>query len=158
MILTVSTPRPMPAGVVWSLVKQTATFQYVARGVLRFSTGTDLPDEWQEGRTICSRLVLLGFLPAWVHELQVTGVDDERQRVRTAEKGGLLRRWDHTLAVEPDGEERCTYTDTAVLEAGVLTPTVWLVAWGFFRYRQWRLRRWVRLHAAVPPTGKADHA
>lgn len=145
MIVKISTPLNVPAEVVWGRVKQTATFQYVTRGVLRFSAATGLPKEWYQGQKCNSRLILFGVFPAWVHELEVVRLDNARRELQTAEKGGLLRSWDHTLTVAPDDEGCCIYTDTVVLDAGILTPLIWLIAHVFFRYRQMRLRRLVRL-------------
>ena len=89
-------------------------------------------------------MILFGFLPTWVHHLEVVSVNESERVVQTAEKGGPLRRWDHTLSVAEDGDSRCVYTDIVHLEAGLLTPLAWLLATVFFQYRQMRLRNLVR--------------
>jgi hypothetical protein len=51
----------------------------------------------------------------------------------------VVRRWDHLIRVEPADGGRTRYSDTIEVEAGALTPLVWLFAKLFYRHRQ---RRW----------------
>jgi hypothetical protein len=150
VILRISTPLAAAPDDVWSLIKKPSTFEYVTRGLLRFRDKSQLPDEWTAGQTIRSRLVLGGFLPAWTHELRVLSRDDANRTLQTAESGGPLRRWDHTLAVSPNAAGGSTYTDTIHLDAGPLTPLAGLVARIFFHYRQSRLRRLARVDPLTP--------
>lgn len=140
MAVHLSTFLDTDADTAWGLVQRTSTFRYVTRGLLRWSG--DLPERWQPGLVLRSRLYLFGLLPGGMHELRITRVDDQRREIQTTEHGGLLRVWNHTIRVEPDGVARCRYTDRVEIEAGLLTPMVWLVAHVFFRYRQMRLRRY----------------
>jgi hypothetical protein len=150
VILQISTPLAATADEAWSLITKPATFEFVTHGLLRFRDRSQLPEEWHAGQTIRSPLVLCGFLPAWTHELRVQSRDDANRTLQTAESGGPLRRWDHTLAVTPNAGGGATYTDTIHLEAGPLTPLAGLMARMFFHYRQSRLRRLARAGPLTP--------
>jgi len=71
-------------------------------------------------------------------EVGVVSVDDERRELLSRESGGPVRCWNHRIAIGPDGENTCRYTDEIAIEAGVLTPLVWAYAHLFYRYRQMR--------------------
>jgi hypothetical protein len=116
------------------------TFLHVTRGLLSFTGSDKWPAEFHEGELIETRLLFFGLLPAWQHRLLVVSVDDERRELLSRESGGPVRRWNHRIAIEPDGENTCRYTDEIEIEAGVLTPLVWAYAHLFYRYRQMRWR------------------
>ena len=54
---------------------------------------------------------------------------------------GLISRWDHLITIR-SVVGGCVYSDRVEINAGVLTPFVWVFAWLFYRHRQ---RRWQRL-------------
>jgi hypothetical protein len=81
------------------------------------------------------------LVPAYRHTIEVRRVDPVARTIATHEHGGILRRWDHTLAVEPSGPGRARYRDTLTIDAGRLTPVVAAIATAIFRHRH-RHRRW----------------
>jgi hypothetical protein len=143
MIATISTTLDTDADTAWELVQRTSTFLYVTRGLFRWSNG-QLPEKWLTGVKVRSRMFIFHLLPAWMHELQIIAIDDQKRQFQTIEHGGILRAWNHAITVEPENEARCRYTDLVEIKAGLLTPMVWLLAHVFFRYRQMRLRGYVR--------------
>jgi hypothetical protein len=72
---------------------------------------------------------------------------------RTNEHGFVLRAWNHTLDVEPTGDDHCRYSDTVDIDAGPATAFVAASAVGIFRYRQRRWHKLVRRH--LLPQGPA---
>ncbi|HXV93476.1 MAG TPA: hypothetical protein VD813_09275 [Pseudonocardia sp.] len=88
-------------------------------------------------------------MPFSRHTIEVAEVDEGGRRLVTEERGGLLRRWRHTIEVRPAGAGTCRYSDTVEIDAGPLTPVVAAVARVFYRLRQ---RRWRALapFLAVP--------
>jgi hypothetical protein len=140
MIVRLSTHLGTDADTAWQLAQCTSTFIHVTRGMLRWANSTKLPERWQTGAQMRSRMFLFGFIPGWVHELHIVRVDHQHREIQTAEHGGLLRVWNHSIKVEPDNHHRCRYTDAVEIKAGLLTPIVWVIAHIFFRYRQMRLR------------------
>ncbi len=122
----------------WSAVKQSKTLLYVTKGVLGFKDSEHFPKEWVQGRTEHTRLMFFGVIPGWKHELAFTEVNDSQRRQFTQEGGGLIPQWNHEIKVDSIADNQCQYTDTIDIEAGILTPAVWLYAQMFYRYRQLR--------------------
>lgn len=144
MIVHCSTYLNADAETAWKAVQRTATFLYVTHGLLGWGNSSQFPETWRLGIQARSRLFLFGFLPGWIHELEITRVDDQNREFQTKEHGGLVRAWNHSIKVEPESQNRCRYTDKVEIKAGLLTPMIWLFALLFFRYRQMRLRGYVR--------------
>lgn len=142
----VETELPTDADRVWEAMQHPASFLYITRGVLGFPALAGRTEPVRAGETASGWLFAFHVIPAYRHTIEVRAVDEQRRSIVTHEHGGVLRRWDHTLHVEATGEERCRYSDTVVIDAGVLTPVVCLVATALYRYRQRRWKRLVRKH------------
>lgn len=120
------------------------TFLYVTRGVFGFTGADRWPEEFHEGPEIQTRLLFFHLIPAWKHHLYLIRLDETQGEVRSEERGGFIRRWDHRIRIEPENSSRCRYIDEIRIQAGLLTPVVWVFAHLFYRYRQMRLRRLIR--------------
>lgn len=140
MVVRVTTELEAPADKVWALLKRKQTFLYVVRGLMGLPAAREWPEEHREGLKLRGRLWFFHVVPGWEHEIRVVSVDEEKLELRTEERGGLVRTWNHRLKVEPVHEARSRYTDEIRLEAGVLTSLVWAFAHLFYRYRQARWR------------------
>jgi len=124
---------------------------YVAKPLLVFEPldPPALPEVWSPGRYHV-RMLALGWLPVgsqWIGlELPdpAPGPGARGYDLRDNGASELIRRWDHRIRIEPTADGRTRYVDRVDLEAGVLTPLVWLFAQIFFRHRQRRWRRLVR--------------
>lgn len=144
----VSTDLPLAAEAACELAQKPALFAFVVRPVFRV---TGLPDERFQraagpGDELSARLWWFGLVPAWRHHLRIVAI--EPRELSTNERGGLLRSWNHRLTFTPgDDPQRCRYTDEVTLDAGPLTPLVWLFAQGLFRWRQARWRALARVLA-----------
>lgn len=134
---------PLSADAVWELTKKTATQLYLSRQGFTYSG--DLPAVREEGYEGAFRVRLFGILPAWRHHQRFERVDDQERELFVREHGGPYRRWDHDMRVEPAGEGRCCFLDTIEVEAGLLTPVVWLAASMLCRSRMRRLRDLARV-------------
>jgi hypothetical protein len=64
--------------------------------------------------------------------------------------GAAVKVWDHTISIRSEAR-RTRYKDSVIINAGLLTHTVWLFAQAFYRHRQ---RRW-RLLAQQVASGEA---
>lgn len=143
MIAKVTTLLDAPAEQAWAAVKKPETLVFVARGMLAFSTER-FPDRWRAGETVQTKLFFFGVVPAWKHRLEVVRVDETRLELYTNERGGAISKWNHRIRVEPQNGNRCLYVDEIEINAGLLTPFVWLFAQIFYRYRQRRLKTLLR--------------
>jgi hypothetical protein len=147
---------PASPGRVWELLQRPETLLTISKPLMFFKPldPPRLPEEWEEGEYKV-RMWLFGFVPfGW----QVMGVEfpdaDEESGVRKLRDngyGGLIRKWDHIIEIEPvssaeNPDEKWTkYTDRVTIDAGILTPNVWLFAKLFYAHRQ---RRWKQLLSA----------
>jgi len=129
---------PLSADEVWSLAKKTATQLYLSRQGFAYSA--ELPVVREQGYEAAHRLRLFGILPAWMHRQRFERVDEREREIFVREQGGPYRVWNHRMRVEPAGDRRCRFLDTIEVEAGLLTPLVWLAAMMLCRSRMRRLR------------------
>lgn len=74
-----------------------------------------------EGQRIVVSLKRWGWFPMGRWTMDVVRRDDDRRILESCEFGGLVRKYQHRLEVEPlsDGEAR--YTDYLDLDAGIFT-------------------------------------
>lgn len=131
----------------WRELQRPALLRWVAAPLLRFRPlePPAFPERWLAGEHLV-RLELFGLVPLG---RQVIGIEilDARgpvYRLRDNGRGRLARTWDHLITLEPLPGGRTRYRDRVVVEAGILTPFVWLFAQLFYRHRQ---RRWRALVA-----------
>ena len=88
--------------------------------------------------TVRVRMYLLGMAPLGTHTLHFESIDPRAHEIMTREHDWLVRRWDHCIRIQPLAAGQCRYSDTVDIEAGLLTPLVWLFARCFYAHRQWR--------------------
>lgn len=134
---------------VWAALKHPASFLYVCRGLFGFPALVGRTEPIGAGEAGQGWLLLFHVLPLHRHTIEVVAVDEADRTIRSHEHGGALRRWDHTLHVEPISEQGCRYSDTVEIDAGVLTPLVARCGVGIYRYRHRRWRRLVAKHLRV---------
>jgi hypothetical protein len=149
----VSTVLDADASRVWDAVASPALLCHVAAPVLRFPGLAGRVQPWCEGEQVATWLLLFGLLPVSYHHLQVREIDAGALRIVTHEWGGAVRRWDHSIWIEPLGQQRCRYTDRIEIDAGRFTVVVAGFAALFYRHRQRRWRRLARRHLAAPGRG-----
>lgn len=147
----VETVLPTDADRVWPALKHPASFLYVTRGLFGMPALAGRTDPIRAGEVGTGWLLAFHVLPLHRHTIEVVAVDEATRTIRTHEHGGVLRRWDHELRAEPDGEAgtRCRYHDTVTIDAGPLTRVVAALAVGIYRYRHRRWHRLVRKHLLV---------
>ena len=151
-LVEVSTHLPLPSAAVWDLLLKPVTLMRVSAPLLRFTPrGGALPAQW-EAREYQMGVKLLGIVPL---DDQIVGIefpshpgpghalrDNGRACARDGGPGGLIRRWDHMMLVEPEGSGT-RHTDRVEVEAGALTGAAALFARTLYRHRQKNWRRLV---------------
>ncbi len=95
------------------------------------------------------------MIPLGRHSIFCERIDPELREIQTREREPLVRRWDHLVRVRPEGDGHTRYSDEIEIEAGLLTPIVWLFAEVFYRHRQRRWKRLIRRWRSEPPSGNA---
>jgi hypothetical protein len=141
MIVDRSSLLPCDPQTVIAHVKTPKLLHHVAHPLLKFvpSDPERLPDTWSEG-TYWMSLRLLGVIPMGKQAV-VIRYPDAPDAFRLVDHGhsALIKRWHHVITVEATGNGT-HYRDRVTIDAGWLTPMIWLFAQFFFRHRQRRLR------------------
>lgn len=145
MIVQLRTIIDAPMERVWAEMRQSRLLLHVARPLVSF-TPVDppvFPAEWTPGDHVVA-LRLFGVAPAGRQRLSISfpEMQDGARAMRDDGEGDLATVWDHLITVSPRADGRTDYEDRVRVEAGVLTPMVWLFARIFYGHRQ---RRWRRL-------------
>jgi len=133
-----------PAHRAWSAVKESRTLIFVTKGLLAFEG--NFPAIWQEGKKQTAQLRFFGVIPGWQHTLYFRAICDETHQLSTEEGGGLVSIWNHVIKITKIDGQHCRYRDEIDIDAGMLSPFVWLYAHLFYRYRQWRWRKMIKLN------------
>jgi hypothetical protein len=103
--------------------------------------GESFPERWTAGAVIVGRAYKLGVAPIGEHTLRFERVDPKSRQIATRERNYFVRQWDHVISVRATADGRTRYSDEVKIDAGLLTPFVWLFAQVFYRHRHRRWRR-----------------
>jgi ligand-binding SRPBCC domain-containing protein len=165
MKLSLSTTINLPPEEVWRRVQTPELLMHIAAPLVRFRPiEPKSVQHFREGERYLVALRLFGFLPfgnQWiVPSLHVEEQPEWPKKLRDNGHSALIKTWDHWITVEPDGAGGTRYRDELKVEAGALTPVVWLFAQVFYRHRQ---RRWRALaerasHAVARAKGDQHEA
>lgn len=99
----VSTVLEADASEIWQAVTRPTLLCHVAAPILWFPALARRVDSWQQGEDITTWLLFFGVIPVSRHHMRVLEVHPEERRIATHEWGGIVRRWDHTIWIEPLG-------------------------------------------------------
>ena len=133
-----------PAHDVWEEVQKPALLVEVAWPLAQIQPVDPpaFPPRWELAKTVRCSCRFLGIIPIGVRSVCFHRIDPSQREMETHESDPLIRRWDHLIRVESMLDGRTRYSDRIDIDAGLLTPLVWLSAIVFYRHRQ---RRWRKL-------------
>ena len=155
--VTLETRLDAPADRVWEEVERPRLLLFVSAPMVRFTpvAPTVLPERWDDGPHVVD-MRFYGLLPLGRQTIDISRPPARRgvRQLRDAGHGPSIRRWDHWITVEPDGDGTL-YRDAVTIEAGRRTAAVAAFAWAFYAHRQ---RRWQALVRAGFDYGKAGGA
>lgn len=144
--ITIATYLDVEPDVVCRHVMTPRLLNYVVAGLMRFRPvePDSFPQTWSPGnyrvRMLAFHLLPVGWQTV---AIELPGPGDD-WFIRDKGRGSIARTWDHLIFIEPDGAGT-RYVDRVRIDAGVLTLPVVLYAKLFYRYRQRRWRKLVRL-------------
>ncbi|MEZ4288623.1 MAG: hypothetical protein R3A47_10875 [Polyangiales bacterium] len=129
---------------VWERVRRSETLEFITAPLMKFEpTSGRFPSVWTAGNYE-AQMRLFGVIPIGKQTIGIEYPEGEAGWiVRDNGHGQLIKRWDHWIFIEPEGEV-ARYTDRVDVSAGWLTPFVGLFARFFYAHRQ---RRWRELAA-----------
>ncbi|MCE5209133.1 MAG: hypothetical protein AB1649_28620 [Chloroflexota bacterium] len=129
----------------WQAVQTTRLLEYIAAPLVRFDPlqPSRLPETWVEG-SYQVRMKIFGWFSFGKHWIVISKPQAENgpYHIRDNGYGDHIKKWDHWINIQDALDEKTLYTDQVDIEAGLLTPVVWLFSQVFYRYRQ---RRWREL-------------
>ena len=142
MQVDISTNLPCKLDDVIKHVKSSRLLLYIAKPLVSFVpiTPSQLPKVWKEG-TYWVSLYLYCIIPFGKQAVVISYPSYAPFTLRDNGHSELIRKWDHVITVEPSNNGT-HYRDRVTIEAGILTPFIWLFAQLFYRHRQ---RRWRQL-------------
>jgi hypothetical protein len=125
-------------------VRTTRLLRYIARPLIRFVPEHELPAEIPDKGTFRVQMYLFGVIPLGWQAIVVSFPEHAGGFcLRDNGYSPLISRWDHVITIEP-AAGATLYRDRVAIEAGLLTPVIWLFAQVFYRHRQRRWRELVR--------------
>ena len=144
MITRISTRLACSEDELWEKIIEPTSLQYVASPILSFVPIQEgsLSGEWKVGTPYPLKLYFLKFIPLGQHTIKLVKIDRETKTIVSQENGHLAKVWNHTISFKEDSPEVVSYTDEIEIQAGLLTPVIWLFSQIFYRHRQ---RRWKML-------------
>ena len=122
-----------------------AELQAAMRGL---ATYKGLPDgPIAEGDTVTVDVTIWGIIGQKGYRMHVERLDHANRIVQSRENGDGIRRWDHTLSVQPDGD-RVLWTDSILVDAGWRTR--FMARFGKYLYaRRHRRRNALRIESRI---------
>jgi len=140
MIARIRTILPCTESELWQKISQPRSLQYVASPILVFvpARGDELTSEWQIGRVYRLKLYFLKLIPLGWHTIRLVKMDKKANTISSRESGLLAQVWNHNISFREVGPGKVSYTDEIEIQAGCLTPAIWLFAHLFYRHRQGR--------------------
>lgn len=137
---------PARANDVWQAVRSPRGFEFVSRGLIYWPVASSHSSLWVEGETVRGWMFFFGFLPVARHSLTFTTLNDSTREFRTAEHGGIIRSWQHSITVTPLDAVSCAVDDTVTFDGGIATPLLDLTVRVFYWIRR---PRWIALGRAI---------
>lgn len=143
---------PCSAALFWQALCRSETLVEVSRPILTFRPREPetFPTEWREGETLLLDPYLYGLIPLGRRKILFERIDVQHYEIQTRESDSLVKRWDHLMSVQSATGNKTLYTDDVEIQAGLLTPLVWLFAHWLYRHRH---RRWQKVAKRL-----AEHA
>lgn len=131
---------------VWKHLLKVETLIYIASPMVRFGpiNPNPFPTLWKAVNYETS-MYIFGFLPFGKHHIVIefpTPALPSQRVLLDNGYGVFISKWQHTITLAEKGLSTTAYKDEVIIQAGILTPAVWLFAWIFYR---WRRLRWKKL-------------
>lgn len=116
--LVVCARYPRPADAVFADALSFAEMAAATRGVAVYR---DLPEgSMEQGRTYTLNVTVWHVMRNPNYQVHVERIDPMERVVQSREFGWMIRQWDHTLSVVPDGDG-CIWTDRIVIDCSWAT-------------------------------------
>ena len=139
MLVDIATYLPCKPGVAIDYVNSPGLLVHIAKPLVTFVAiePPQFPVTWADD-TYWVSMRLFGIIPLGRQAVVISHPPSNTFTLRDNGRSALIQKWDHVITIAPAGSGT-HYRDQVTIEAGLLTPLVWLFALFFYRHRQ---RRW----------------
>ena len=132
----------------WDALRQPRVLQAVSKPLMHVRETSPLPKYWDVTQAVPVSLWLFGIIPMGKRTIDVS-LSERPGGVRMLiDQGeslsgplGVVRDWDHRMAVSPAPNGKTLYRDRLVVRAGILTLPIWLGMWVMWQYRSQRIAK-----------------
>lgn len=132
-VLTVSATYPRDADAVFAEAIDLGAMVRATEGLATYKGLPDAPME--EGKSYETYVIVWGWMHNPRYRIDVERLDPAYRIMQSREQGRGIRRWDHTLSVEPAPGGGAIWTDRIVVDSGLLTGYMVRVGRHLYRYR-----------------------
>ncbi len=133
---------PAPVDEVWDKLQRLDTLQYIAAPFATFKPINNTGMIWREKTTSRFQLKLFGFISMGTHTIQVIQFDKSSLTIYTKENNKYVPVWNHKIVLRKTNDNMSFYSDEVEIYAGWKTPIVFLWSNLFYRHRQ---KKWLKL-------------
>jgi hypothetical protein len=142
MLIDISTNLPCELSVAIDHVNSPGLLLHIAKPLVKFLAiePPQFPDKWADG-TYWVSMHLFGIIPLGRQAVVISHPPSEVFTLRDNGHSALIEKWDHVITITASGSDTL-YRDQVTIQAGMITPFIWLFAQLFYRHRQ---RRWRQL-------------
>lgn len=149
-----------PPDAAWRAIRSPEVMSAVSAPFIAFEPHEVPPSVWPAGEHPVT-VKAFGRVPIGEQVIAISFPerDDDVRVMRDAGWGeggplSLVTRWEHSLSVAPAPGGRTLYRDQLIVEAGVLTPVLWVMYWAFWQWRGIRMsllaHRWDATIGSAP--------
>lgn len=125
-------------------VNYPSLLEYVAYPMVKFIpiVPAEFPKTWDQGKYLV-QMKLFGVIPLGKQNIVIEKVKENKEEfiLRDNGSGELIRVWDHLITIKKVGDNMIHYKDEVSIDAGLLTPFIWMYAMVFYHWRQLRWKR-----------------
>ncbi len=146
-VVKISAFYPGDADAVFAEALRFEELEEAMRGLAAYEGGPT--GEVKEGDAYSIDVTFWGVFKNKGHVIHVEKVDRANRVIQSREHNASVRRWDHNLSVQPDGD-RVRWTDSIVVDAGWRTPFAARFA-AFVYRRRHRHRRALEIRKQMTP-------
>ncbi|MCU0350865.1 MAG: hypothetical protein MUF43_08550 [Flavobacterium sp.] len=130
---------------IWQKLILSATLEFIAHPPVKFEAiePSHLPTIWQIGKyeTV---LKIFNLIPFGRHFIVIEIPESNNSITKTLIDNGygaIISRWYHVINIKKINEKQTQYIDKVEVKAGILTPFIWLFAYTFYSWRQYRWKK-----------------